>query len=47
MNTYRFVYWFNSCTTEWYVKAGSKEEAVEKFRDLKGNSTIINIEECV
>ena len=46
MKTFRFVYWFGSCITEWYVKANNKEEALEKFQERKGDRTVVNIEEC-
>lgn len=44
MKKYRIVYWFNSCTTECYIKADNKNEALEKFKELKGEKRIINIE---
>ena len=46
MKTYRFVYWFGSCITEWYVKANNEEEAKKKFVEIKGDKRIINIETC-
>ena len=41
MKTYRIVYWFNSITTERYIKARSEEEAREKM----GDWVIVSIEE--
>jgi len=38
---------FNSCTTEWYIKANNAKEAVSKFKDIKSNFTIVNVEECI
>ena len=46
MKTYRIFYWLGSMTTEHYVKADSAEEAEKKFKALKGEKDIINIEEC-
>lgn len=46
MKLFRFVYWFNSCTTEWFVRANNKEEAIKRFKEHKGDSKIVNIEEC-
>ena len=45
MKKFRFVYWFGSCITEWYVKADSEEKAIEKFKEIKGDKRIVNIEE--
>lgn len=45
MKVYRIVYWFNSITTEKYIKADSKEEAIEKFNKITSGKTIISIEE--
>ena len=45
MKNYRFYYIFCSCTTETYIRANSKEEAIEKFKQQKGDRTILNIEE--
>lgn len=47
MTKYRIVYWFNACTTECYIVTNSKENALKRFREIKGNKTIISIEECV
>lgn len=44
MDKYRIIYWFNSCTTECYVRANNEREALEKFREMKGEKRIINIE---
>ena len=44
MKKYRIVYWFGSCITEWYVKANDEQEALKKFKELKGEKEIINIE---
>lgn len=45
MNKFRIVYWFNSCITECYVKANNEQEALEKFKELKGEKRIVSIEE--
>lgn len=45
MKKFRFVYLFNSCMTEHYVSASNKQEALEKFKERKGERTIVNIEE--
>lgn len=47
MKKYRFVYWFNSCITEWYVNANNLDEAKAKFKAIKGDKNIVNIEEDV
>lgn len=47
MNTYRIVYWFNSCTTECYLKALTEQGAIEKFKTVKGDRNIVNIEMCI
>ena len=44
MKKFRIVYWFNSCITEHYVKANDKMEAMEKFKQLKGDKRIVSIE---
>lgn len=44
MKKFRFVYWFNSCITECYVRADDEQKALEKFKELKGEKRIINIE---
>lgn len=46
MKTFRFLYWFNSCETECYVKAENEQEALEKFRERKGDRRIVSIERC-
>lgn len=47
MATYRFYYWFNAnITTETYIKAESLEQAKQKFKAMKGDKSIINIEEA-
>ena len=46
MKKYRFYYWFNAMTTEVYIRANTEQEALEKFRELKGDRKIISIEEC-
>lgn len=45
MKKYRFVYWFGSITTECYINANSQEEAIELFKEKKGDMHIVNIEE--
>ena len=44
MKKFRGVYWFNSCTTECYVRANNEQEALEKFKELKGEKRIVSIE---
>lgn len=46
MNIYRIVYWFDSCTTECYLKAVNEKEAVERFKTVKGDRNVINVETC-
>ena len=46
MKKFRIVYWFGSCMTEHYVKAENEQKALEKFKELKGEKTIVNIEEA-
>lgn len=45
MKKYRILYWLGSMKTEYVVKASSTEEAVKKFREIKGGKNIIDIEE--
>ena len=45
MKRFRFLYWFNSCMTEVYIKANNMQKALEKFKDLKGDKKIVSIEE--
>ena len=47
MKKWRIVYWFGSITTEAFVKADSKEEAIAEFEKSKGKGKdiIINVEE--
>ena len=46
MKTYRIVYWFNACImTECYIKANNEQEAIDKFKDRKGERMVVNIEE--
>ena len=45
MKKYRILYWLGSMKTEYVVKADNKEEAEQKFREIKGNKNIIDIEE--
>lgn len=47
MKKFRIMYWFNSCTTECYVKADDEAKALEKFKKLKGEKQIISIEETI
>ena len=44
MKKFRIVYWFNSCITECYVKADNEQNALGKFKELKGEKRIVNIE---
>lgn len=46
MKTFRIYYWLGSCTTERYVKARSKSEAVRLFSKQTNPENIINIEEA-
>lgn len=45
MKKYRILYWLGSMKTEYVVKANSTEEAKKKFREIKGDKNIIDIEE--
>ena len=45
MKKYRILYWLGSMKTEYIVKANDKEEAEKKFREIKGDKNIIDIEE--
>lgn len=45
MKKYRILYWLGSMQTEYIVKADSTEEAEKKFREIKGDKNIIDIEE--
>lgn len=45
MKKYRILYWFGSMVTEFVVKADNAEEAEKKFRETKGNKTIVEIKE--
>ena len=45
MKKYRILYWLGSMKTEYVVKAKNKEEAKKKFREIKGDKNIIDIEE--
>lgn len=47
MKNYRIIYWLGSIRTECIVKASNTEEAKKKFRETKGDRTIIDIEEGV
>lgn len=40
---YRILYWLGSMTTEYVVKANNEEEAVKKFKEVKGDKNIIEI----
>jgi hypothetical protein len=40
---YRIIYWLGSMTTEYVVKANNEEEAVKKFKEVKGDKNIIEI----
>lgn len=44
MRSFRIVYWFNSCITECYVRADNEQMALEKFKELKGEKKIVDIE---
>lgn len=46
MKTYRIVYWFNSITTECFIRAANPEEAEKLFRERKGTHKILKIEEA-
>ena len=43
---YRIIYWFGSITTECVITAKDAEEAEKKFREMKGDKTIIEIKEA-
>lgn len=47
MKKWRIFYWLGSMTTEMYIKADSKEDAIAKFEILtgRGKDYILNIEE--
>ena len=45
MKTYRIYFMKCSYTSEWYTNARSADEAEQKFREAKGNGTIISISE--
>lgn len=45
MKKYRILYWSGSMRTEYIVKANNEEEAEKKFREIKGDRNIIDIEE--
>lgn len=42
---YRIVYWLGSMKTECYITAESEEDAVKKFKERKGEMTILKVEE--
>lgn len=44
MKRFRIVYWFSSITTERYISANSKDEALEKFAQWS-DKKIVSIEE--
>lgn len=41
---WRIVYWLGSITTEVYIKASTKDEAISIFEKQKGKDRIITIE---
>ena len=45
MKKYRILYWLGSMKTDCIVKADSAEEAEKKFKEIKGDKNIIDIEE--
>lgn len=45
MKKYRILYWLGSMKTNYIVKADNKEEAEKKFREIKGDKNITDIEE--
>lgn len=45
MKKYRILYWLGSMKTEYVVKASNKEDAEKKFREIKGDKNIIDIED--
>ena len=45
MKKFRIVYWLSLYITEWYVTANNKDAAEKRFRKLKGNKQIIDIQE--
>ena len=46
MKLYRIIYQFNSIVTDFYLRANSEEEAVEKFVQIKGEKEIYHVIEC-
>lgn len=45
MKKYRILYWLGSMKTDYVVKASNKEEAEKKFKEIKGDKNIVEIEE--
>lgn len=45
MKWYRILYWLGSMKTEYVVEANSIEDAEKKFRKIKGNRNIIDVDE--
>ena len=45
MKLFRIVYWFGSVTTERYIKAHNKDEAIAKFAELSNEKKVVKIEE--
>jgi hypothetical protein len=46
MKRYKIIYYFNAYRTQWFVKAESEEDAINKFRRIKGKHEIISISEA-
>ena len=48
MKRYRIVYWSCLNRTAWVLKAKTRNEAIAKFRKLKGKDIrIIQVSECI
>lgn len=46
MKRYEILYWFGSITTSVYVTATSKQDAVDKFHEVKGcQAEVISVAE--
>lgn len=45
MKRFLFQYWDGEQVARWYTKVKSEEEAKAKFRKLKGDKTVLSIEE--
>lgn len=41
---YRIIYWLGSMLAEYTTKASSEEEAILKFKNVKGSREIVTVE---